>query len=75
MDSIYRELLNSPKSSIISRKYPIKTESLLIKWLHKYCQSYHTLFKEFNYNNIKVIHHKKEKQSNNSKTLTLKDYL
>jgi hypothetical protein len=79
MNSIYKELLNSPKSSIISRKYPIKTESSLIKWMHKYCQSYHTLFKEFNYNNIRVIHRKKQNKSNQSTqltlTLTLKYYL
>ena len=75
MNSIYRELLNSPKSSIISRKYPIKTESLLMKWMHKYCQSYHKLFKEFNYNNIKVIHHQKQEQNQSKSQQSLKDFL
>ncbi len=70
-NSIYRELLNSPKSSIISRKYPIKTESSLMTWMYKYCQSYHKLFKEFNCNNIKIIHSRKT----TSLKLTLKDYL
>jgi hypothetical protein len=58
LNTIYKEIHNSPKSSILTRKYSSKTDLLFSKWMHKYCQSYHTLFREFNPKNIKIIHHK-----------------
>ncbi len=69
----YKELFNSPKSSIISRKYPNKTELTLLEWMKKYCQSYHTLFLEFNPNNIKIIHHRKSPKTKTS--ISIKELL